>query len=274
MFLHERGVLDVNHRVSEYLPELRGTNKESMLVRDVLMHQAGLIAFQDHWTKTRTRAGLSPAYYSTTRDAAHPIEVAPGMYAIASLRDSLWNWTVQSRLLRKPAHQDKHSFEYSDLSFYILKQLAERLLNQPMEGFLAQNIYEPLGLDELMFNPLCKFGENCIAPTEKDNYFRNMLVRGTVHDQGAALMGGVAGHAGLFGTANDLAVLMQMNLQKGYYGGRRYFQESTLPTLSVPTTRATAAAWAGDHPRPEGGGHVSDFGLAQLLRHTALRAPA
>ncbi len=268
MFLHERGVLDVNHRVSEYLPELRGTNKESMLVRDVLMHQAGLIAFQDHWTKTRTRAGLSPAYYSTTRDAAHPIEVAPGMYAISSLRDSLWNWTVQSRLLRKPAHQDKHSFEYSDLSFYILKQLAERLLNQPMEGFLAQNIYEPLGLDELMFNPLCKFAENCIAPTEKDNYFRNTLVRGTVHDQGAALMGGVAGHAGLFGTANDLAVLMQMNLQKGYYGGRRYFQESTLPTFIRSYNKGNRRGLGWDRPRPEGGGHVSDFASRNSFGHT------
>jgi len=268
MFLHERGVLNVNHRVSEYLPELKGTNKENMLVRDVLMHQAGLIAFQDHWTKTRTRAGLSPAYYSTTRDASHPIEVAPGMYAISSLRDSLWNWTVQSRLLKKPAHQDKHSFEYSDLSFYILKQLAERLLNQPMEGFLAQNIYEPLGLDELMFNPLCKFGENCIAPTEKDNYFRNMLVRGTVHDQGAALMGGVAGHAGLFGTANDLAVLMQMNLQKGYYGGRRYFQESTLPTFIRSYNKGNRRGLGWDRPRPEGGGHVSDFASRNSFGHT------
>ncbi len=268
MFLHERGVLNVNHRVSEYLPELKGTNKENILVRDVLMHQAGLIAFQDHWTKTRTRAGLSPAYYSTTRDAAHPIEVAPGMYAIGSLRDSLWNWTIQSRLLRKPAHQDKHSFEYSDLSFYILKQLAERLLNQPMESFLAQNIYDPLGLDELMFNPLCKFGENCIAPTEKDNYFRNMLVRGTVHDQGAALMGGVAGHAGLFGTANDLAVLMQMNLQKGYYGGRRYFQESTLPTFIRSYNKGNRRGLGWDRPRPEGGGHVSDFASRNSFGHT------
>jgi CubicO group peptidase (beta-lactamase class C family) len=268
MFLHERGVLDVNHRVSEYLPELKGTNKENILVRDVLMHQAGLIAFQDHWTKTRTRAGLSPAYYSPTRDAAHPIEVAPGMYAIASLRDSLWNWTIQSRLLRKPAHQEKHSFEYSDLSFYILKQLAERLLNQPMESFLAQNIYEPLGLDELMFNPLCKFAENCIAPTEKDNYFRHMLVRGTVHDQGAALMGGVAGHAGLFGTANDLAVLMQMNLQKGYYGGRRYFQESTLPTFIRSYNKGNRRGLGWDRPRPEGGGHVSDFASRNSFGHT------
>ncbi len=268
MFLHERGVLDVNRKVSDYLTELKGTNKENMLVRDVLMHQAGLIAFQDHWTKTRTRTGLSPAYYSHTRDTEHPIEVAPGIYGIASLRDSLWSWTVQSRLLRKPAHQDKHNFEYSDLSFYMLKQIAERILNQPIEQFLNQNFYEPMGLDELTFNPLCKFGENCIAPTEKDNYFRGVLVRGTVHDQGAALMGGVAGHAGLFGTANDLAVLMQMNLQKGYYGGRRYFQESTLPTFIRSYNKGNRRGLGWDRPRPEGGGHVSDFASRNSFGHT------
>ncbi len=268
MFLHERGVLDLNKKASEYLTELKGTNKENMLVRDILMHQAGLIAFQDHWTKTRTKAGPSPAYYSRTPDEQHQLEVAPGLYGVTSLRDSLWNWTIQSRLLRKPARQEKHNFEYSDLSFYMLKQLAERLLNQPIEQFLTQNFYEPLGLDELTFNPLCRFGENCIAPTEKDNYFRNVLVRGTVHDQGAALQGGVAGHAGLFGTANDLAVLMQMNLQKGYYGGRRYFQETTLPVFVKSYNKGNRRGLGWDRPRPEGGGHVSDFASRNCFGHT------
>ncbi len=268
MFLHERGLLDVNRKASEYLPEFKGTNKENMLVRDILMHQAGLVAFQDHWSRTRTRGSLNPAYYSNVQDAQHPLIVGTGLYGVASLKDSLWRWTINSRLLKKPANQEKHNFEYSDLSFYILKELAERLLNQPIEQFLTQNFYESLGADELGFNPLCRFQENCIAPTEKDNYFRHSLIRGTVHDQGAALMGGVSGHAGLFGTANDLAILMQMNLQKGYYGGRRYFMENTLPTFIKSYNKGNRRGLGWDRPRPEGGGHVSDFASRNTFGHT------
>jgi beta-glucosidase-like glycosyl hydrolase/CubicO group peptidase (beta-lactamase class C family) len=268
MFLHERQLLDVNQKASFYLPELRGTNKENALVRDILMHQAGLIAFQPHWEKTRTRSGLNPAYYSSVKDEQHPIEVATGLYSIASLKDSLWRWTINSRLLSKPARQEKHNFEYSDLSFYILKELAERLLNQPIESFLAQNIYAPLGLDELTFNPSSKFGPEKIAPTEKDKLFRHMQVRGTVHDPGAALMGGVSGHAGLFSTANDLAVLFQMNLQNGYYGGRRYFMDNTVPTFTKSYNKGNRRGLGWDRPRPEGGGHVSDLASRNSYGHT------
>jgi CubicO group peptidase (beta-lactamase class C family) len=101
-----------------------------------------------------------------------------------------------------------------------------------LDKYLSQTIYQPLGLDELTFNPLYTFDANTIAPTEMDNRFRGTLVRGTVHDQEAALMGGVAGHAGLFGTANDLAVLMQMNLQNGYYGGKQYLADQIIPLFS------------------------------------------
>lgn len=268
MFLHERGLLDVNEKASAYLPELVGTNKENILVRDVLMHQAGLVAFQSHWDRTITRQGWLPDYYSPEKGDKFSTEVTPGMYGASFLRDSIWRWTIESRLLRKPAFQEKYNFEYSDVSFYILHKIAERLLNQPIDQFLKQNFYDPLGADELLFNPLCAYGQECIAPTERDVFFRRSLVRGTVHDQGAAMMGGVAGHAGLFGTANDLAILMQMNLQKGYYGGRRYFMDNTLPTFTKTYNKGNRRGLGWDKPRADGGGHVSELASKNSFGHT------
>ncbi len=268
MFLHERGLLDVNEQVSKYLPELVGTNKENILVRDVLMHQAGLVAFQSHWDRTITRQGWLPDYYSPEKSDKYSTEVTPGMYGSSSLRDSIWHWTIESRLLRKPAFQEKYNFEYSDVSFYMLHKIAERLLNQPIDQFLKQNFYDPLGADELLFNPLCAYGQECIAPTERDMFFRRSLIRGTVHDQGAAMMGGVAGHAGLFGTANDLAMLMQMNLQKGYYGGRRYFMDNTLPTFTKAYNKGNRRGLGWDKPRSDGGGQVSEYASRNSFGHT------
>jgi beta-glucosidase-like glycosyl hydrolase/CubicO group peptidase (beta-lactamase class C family) len=268
MFLHERHLLDVNEKVSTYLPELKGTNKENILVRDVLMHQAGLVAFQSHWDRTITRQGWLVDYYNPEKNDKYSVEVTPGMYGASFMRDSIWRWTIESRLLHKPAFQEKYNFEYSDVSFYILHRIAERLLNQPMDQFVKQNFYDPLGADELLFNPLCTFGQECIAPTERDVFFRRSLIRGTVHDQGAAMMGGVAGHAGLFGTANDLAMLMQMNLQKGYYGGRRYYLDNTLPTFTKAYNKGNRRGLGWDKPRLDGGGQVSEYASKNSFGHT------
>jgi CubicO group peptidase (beta-lactamase class C family) len=114
------------------------------------------------------------------------------------------------------------------MGFYMLQRLAERMLNQPMEDFLNQNLYDPLGANSLGYLPRLYFNPNRIAPTEKDKLFRKSLLLGYVHDQGAAMHGGVAGHAGLFGTAMDLAKLGQLWLNKGSYAGLDYFKPETV----------------------------------------------
>ncbi|MFP4096323.1 MAG: serine hydrolase [Cyclobacteriaceae bacterium] len=238
MFLQERGSIELDEKVSTYLPELKGTDKEKMTVREVLLHRAGLRSFIPFWSMTKDRSGLKPEIYSLHAEGSFNSQIAPGLYAISSLRDSVWHWTIDAKL-RKLRGKKPHSwrpdfnYRYSDLSFYILHQLVERVTNQPMDEFLAQNFYDPLGLQTLTYRPLLRFPAERIAPTEEDNYFRNVLVRGTVHDEGAALFGGVAGHAGLFSTAYDLAVLMQMNLQDGFYGGIHYFQPGTVGRFSI-----------------------------------------
>jgi CubicO group peptidase (beta-lactamase class C family) len=158
------------------------------------------------------------------------MQIAPKLFAKPALRDSVWKGIIQSPM-RKEVN-GKHSFVYSDLGILMLQRVVERVTNQPLDEFLSQNFYEPLGMMTTTYKPLEHFPESQIAPTENDFSYRNQLLRGTVHDQMAAVYGGVAGHAGLFSNAYDLAILMQMNLQKGLYGDRRYFQDETLPTFA------------------------------------------
>ncbi|MFN6944573.1 MAG: glycoside hydrolase family 3 N-terminal domain-containing protein [Cytophagaceae bacterium] len=267
MFLYDRGVLDLNKKASYYLPELKGTNKEDLIVRDILGHQAGLVPYLPYWKKTIDAGGFMPTCYAYQKDEAHPNEVIPGVYSIGSIEDSLWNWTINSDLLKKKK-KEKYGYVYSDLGFYIMKRVSEKLLNQPIDDFLQQNLYDPLGLTTTCYKPLCKFTPEMIAPTEDDKFFRKTFIRGTVHDQGAAMLGGVAGHAGLFSNASDLAVLMQMHLQKGYYGGLRYYKPETIPYFTKKQFEKNRRGLGWDKPEPDGGGPTSDLVSPSTFGHT------
>ena len=163
----------------------------------------------------------------------------------------------------------KYPHEYSDLSFMVMKRLAEKLLQQPLEGFLQTQFYRPLGLGSMTYNPLQRFPKTCIAPTENDTYYRREQLQGTVHDQTAALVGGVGGHAGLFATANDLAVLMQMNLQNGRYGGSQFFASPVVTEFARPQTAGGRRGLGWDHgdpSKPEG--PTSNLAPASTFGHT------
>ena len=229
MFLEERGSIDLNQKASYYLPELAESNKRNLYIRDLLTHQAGLLPFIPFWRRTVDEVGLNPTIYSAYPEQNFKNQIALGVYSTSALQDSIWEWTVESKLRPTRYRRGSHyTYKYSDMGFYILKKLAESHLNQPIEQFLEQNFYHPLGLSTMTYLPLCKFPINRIAPTEEDNYFRNTLICGTVHDQGAAMFGGIAGHAGIFSNSTDLAIMAQMNLQGGYYGGARYMQQETI----------------------------------------------
>ena len=130
--------------------------------------------------------------------------------------------------IRDSPVSDKKNYVYSDLSFYLYPQLVKRLTHQNFEDYLKTNVYEPLGATTLTYNPLRYFSLPRIVPTEYDSLFRKTLIRGHVHDEGAAMLGGLSGHAGLFGSANDLMKVLQMFLQKGYYGGKQFISPATL----------------------------------------------
>ncbi|MDB5257758.1 MAG: nagA [Chitinophagaceae bacterium] len=266
MFLHERGLIDLNKTAGDYLPELKGTNKEDLLIKDILTHQAGLIPFLPHWRRTIDNNGFMKQFYDTVRSEQYPNAVTEKLYSIAAMEDSVWKWTVESPLLKKPVLVKKgkrnkkvkvvaqhYSYTYSDIGFYIMKRIVERITNQPIDHFMADNFYTPLGLRNFQFKPAEKMNTAGIAPTENDIYFRKQLVQGYVHDQGASMIGGVGGHAGVFGSGLELSILMQMNLQYGEYGGNRYILPETIRNFTsrqFPTNRR-GLGW----DRPDKGHH-------------------
>jgi CubicO group peptidase (beta-lactamase class C family) len=216
------------------------------------------MSFVPFWAYTRDKDELSSDFYNRYLDEDNPIEVAPGLYGIHSLQDSVWQWIIDSNVRKAQGNfsswKPRHRYRYSDLGFFILKRMVERIVNQPMDVFLEQNFYAPLGLSTLTYLPLCKFPVERIPPTAEDDFFRRTLVHGTVHDEGAALMGGIAGHAGLFSNANDLAILMQMNLQDGKYGGQLYFQEGTIARFAKRQFNDNRRGLGWDKPEIKGDG--------------------
>uniref|UniRef100_UPI004047B8DD glycoside hydrolase family 3 N-terminal domain-containing protein n=1 Tax=Algoriphagus sp. TaxID=1872435 RepID=UPI004047B8DD len=248
MFLHSRGELDLSKSVGDYLPELKKTNKGPLLLKDVLVHEAGLKAYIPHYNKTLASGKWNPIYYQDSLSQDYSLPISNAMYGRNSLRDSLWKWTIESELLPKP-----HNYVYSDLTMYFMQEIIERIVNQPINEFLEQQFYAPLGLQTLTFKPFEKLPLQQIAPTEKDQTFRNRQIQGYVHDPGAAMYGGVAGHAGLFGTAQDLAVIMQLLLNGGSYGDVALLQPETIDAFTKRQSTRSRRGWGWDKPDPEKG---------------------
>ncbi|MCC9168904.1 glycoside hydrolase family 3 N-terminal domain-containing protein [Pontibacter harenae] len=265
MFLKDQGKINLDEKVSAYLPELKGTNKENIVMRDVLTHQAGLLPGLPYWQNSLKAKQL---FYASTQNDIYPNEVSPGFFSNIATEDTVWAWTVKSKLLPLRKDGKGYDYKYSDLDFYVLKRVAEQLLNQPLDEFLDQNFYAPLGLSTMMYKPLQKHSPEDIAPTEKDTYFRHSLLQGTVHDQGAAMLGGVAGHAGLFSNANDLAVLLQMNLQDGVYGGHQYFGSKVVTEFSKKQFSNSRRGLGWDKPDPDGNGPTSSYASLSTFGHT------
>jgi CubicO group peptidase (beta-lactamase class C family)/beta-glucosidase-like glycosyl hydrolase len=273
MKLSEMDVIDINKTASQYLVDLRKTNKDNLFISDILAHQAGLTPYIPYWKQTINEGGLDDRYYCNNPDDWFCVEVVPGIYSIRSMEDSLWKWTIESEL-RKPNKEGSFGYRYSDLGFYILKKLVERRTRQPIEEFLEENFYRPLGMSKLTFFPMAHFDLEDIAPTEEDDYFRQTVVRGTVHDQGAAMFGGVGGHAGLFSNANDLAKLLQMNMNRGEYAGQRYFMTSTIETFTSRHFKGNRRGLGWDKPLRSGNGPTSDLCSYNTFGHTGFTGTA
>lgn len=258
MVLYDRKQIDLSQKASFYLPELKGTNKQNIVIQDLLWHQSGMVSFYPTtWDKTRSpKGGLKAEYYSATQDSLHTLQIAPTLWATPALKDSVWKWVIQSPMSRKVDASGKPAYVYSDLNFLMLQKIVERISQQPLDVFVTENVYKPLGLHQIGFTPLQRLKNPHCAPTEQDTYYRNQLLVGTVHDQMAAVQGGVSGHAGLFGNAHDIATLLQMNLQKGAYGGTRILQSMTVPYFTQTLSSRSFRALGWDKPNPESSSSV------------------
>lgn len=219
MELVDQDKLSLNSKLSEMLPEYEHSNKANITVKEMLSHYARFKAWLPfyRYTLNSSKNGVSDEYYSNLASKEFTVKVADNLYMRRDYMDSIFDIIKESSL------NPKLEYKYSDLPYYILKKYFEKTYGEPMENIVQENLYESLGANHTTYLPLKKFSKDNIPPTEQDNLFRKQKVQGYVHDQGAAMLGGVSGHAGLFSNSNDVAKIMQMYLWKGFYGGERYF---------------------------------------------------
>ncbi|HEV8513401.1 MAG TPA: serine hydrolase, partial [Cyclobacteriaceae bacterium] len=268
MYMYEKGMIDINKKASVYLPELKGSNKEDFIIKDILTHQAGLWPYLPFWAETVKDSIVTKKYYGHEASDEFPFPVSENLYASKSMKDSLWHWIIKAKIREKPSRTG-YDYRYSDMGFYIMQHLAEKMIGEPMEDFLQKNIYQPLGASTLGYLPLRKFPLTQIAPTEKDTLFRKSLLVGYVHDQGAAMHGGIAGHAGLFSNANDLAKLGQMWLNDGSYGGVQFFKPETLHFFTAKQYTDSRRGLGWDRPvESDWNSPVSTYASSKTFGHT------
>lgn len=229
MELYDRKLITMDTKLSEMLPEYKKSNKKNVTLKYMLSHYARLQAWIPFYTKTldTVTGGPSLEYYSRTNDGDFTVKVANEMYIRKDYTDSIFDRIKNSDL------RSRKGYKYSDLPYYILKKYLEEFFGGKLEDLVQRDFYESLGANYTTYLPSEKFSLGDIVPTEEDNIFRMQKVHGYVHDQGAAMLGGVSGHAGLFGNANDVAKIMQMYLWKGFYGGKRYIKPETIDAFNT-----------------------------------------
>jgi beta-N-acetylhexosaminidase len=221
MKLQSEQKFDYKKMLGEYLPYLKDSNKDSLIIENVLTHQAGLQAWIPFYLKTLKKDGeYKPGYFSTKHSFNYPIQVAKNLYSKESFIDTMYKRIITSKL------ENPGKYLYSDLGYYFIQQIIEKQSGKKQHEYV-QDLFSKIGI-QLSYLPLKYFSVEQVAPTEMDTKFRKQVVQGYVHDPGAALLGGVAGHAGLFGTALDLAKLMQLYLNKGELNGVRLLDSAVV----------------------------------------------
>ena len=227
MKLYDENKFRLDATLADYLPKFRHSNKADIAMNDILTHQGRLIPFIPFYQRTFRKNG-SYKWATIKKDSSKrfPIRLTNRMFLHRKYPDKI----VKS--IRKSPLRAEKEYVYSDFFFMLAPRVVESMIDQDFASYLQENFYSPLGATSVTFNPLKKYPDDAIVPTENDYTFRHRPVHGTVHDENAAMMKGISGHAGLFANANDLAKLMQMYLDMGAYGDERYIQESTLQEFS------------------------------------------
>ncbi len=250
MRLRDLGKFHEDSLLGAYSTIPDSSNKADLLISDVLTHQSGMIAWIPFYYNTLEPLDTSQSLISSNWSATYPLQIGDGAYANRNVRyvdsvyektyspgfpthvaddfylrkdykDSIFKWIYNSDLVSR-------EYRYSGLGFYMFHQIIEAVSDTLLYPYVWHNFYSPLGAQTLGYNPLSRFKRDRIVPTENDLFYRRQLLQGYVHDMGAAMLGGISGNAGLFSCANDLAKMMQMFLNRGQYGGRRYIDSGTL----------------------------------------------
>jgi beta-N-acetylhexosaminidase len=246
--LYEDKKIDLHKTIGDYLPWTKGTDKAPLKLWDVLLHQAGLKAWIPFYRETvDSLHGSIPNYsiYSLSKDSAHEVRVAENLY----LRNN-WIDTMYSRILKSELGP-LGKYVYSDNDYIFLGKIVEAITGMPLDQYVKTTFYDKLGLSSTGFKPREQFPLKYIAPTENETLFRKQLIHGDVHDPGAAMFGGVAGHAGLFSNAYELAVLAQVMLNGGVLNGQNFFSRNTIEYFSAYHSENSRRGLGFDKPEPD-----------------------
>ena len=223
----DKGILSFSSTISDLLPSWRDSNKSDLNLKQMLSHYSRLWPWIPFFKKTLNKKGFpKKAFYHFKSSEKHNISVAKNLFLVSDFEDDMYRQIKESELI------DSLEYKYSDLSYYILKKYFENTFNKPYNELVKKSIFDPLGLKKIGYKPLNRFDTSEIVPSEIDTYYRHSELDGYVHDMGAAMQDGVGGHAGLFGNAYDVASIMQMYLQKGYYNGIQLIKPETIEAFN------------------------------------------
>jgi len=247
MKLYDEGRLDLQKTLGDYLPWVKGSDKDTLRLWDILLHQAGLVAdvvFYKETVDSSKEQNPLPAYFARRSDSLHGVRVAENLY----LRND-WRDTMNLRIVQSPLGPRK--YVYSDNDFIFMGEIVEAITGMPLDQYVKKTYYDPLGMTSAGFKPREHFPLGRIAPTAFEPIFRQQQIRGDVHDPGSAMFGGVAGHAGLFSDAYDLAVLEQMLLDGGTFNGQTYLKKSTIDYFTAYHSDISRRALGFDKPEKD-----------------------
>ena len=243
MKLVAEGKVNINNTVGDYLPWVKGNNKENILLKDLLLHQAGLFPYLKFYaTLLQADGTFKPGLVSNKIDATHHQFISPNKFLV-----DYWMDTIQNQIVRSPV-TEAGKYIYSDNDFIFLGKIVERITGMNLNEYTYKNFYGPMGMKSTGYLPLEKTNKDNIAATELDDYYRHELIRGSVHDEGASTMGGIAGHAGLFSNATDLAKLFLMLLNKGNWEGKQYIEPKIIEEFTRYQTNNSRRGLGFDKP--------------------------
>ncbi|MEI8115917.1 MAG: serine hydrolase [Flavobacteriia bacterium] len=262
MHLQSKGQYSLDKKLKDYIPEVTGDGPfGNILIRDMMAHQAGLTPWIPFYKRTLQNGAWNPGIYNTTKKTGFERQVAEGLYINDSYKDSMYAQILKSTLGPK-------KYEYSDLCYYFTQKILEKQIGQTQNLYLEEQIYRPMGLRYMRYLPLNHFDKAQIIPTENDQAFRKQLLRGFVHDPGAAMLGGVAGHAGIFANATDLASIMQLFLNKGDYAGMNFFSEAVCNEYTKQQFAGNRRGAGFDRPNASGGGTCDELASSMSFGHS------
>lgn len=266
--LYDENQYSLDDKISKTLDFLDKRDKDDITIKELLTHKSGLISWINFHSNTTLPENYSK-WYKNEYCSDFPYQVCDSMFIIKSVKDSILKQIVDSKLKKKK------NYLYSDLGFYLLKEFVEKKSNEKIDNYVENNFYKKIGAWTMCFNPLKRFDKYFIAPTEDDKTYRKTTIQGYVHDQGAAMMGGISGHAGLFASANDEAKILQLLLNFGTYGKEQYLTKSSTKLFTEYNTDDSNSkrglAWEKKNPHIEGS--ASESSSEESFGHSGFTGP-